>query len=103
MAEGEIIDVDGGITEEGIRIVQEGIQEGIMAEGDTIDTTNQEELSEEGGAIILVQDTRTDEEEDIRTGIKIGINIGTEDGTDETDQTGAEDPSETTPTKGVKK
>ena len=100
MAGGEITDVDGGTTEEGIRIVQEG----IMAEGDTIDTTTREERLEEGGTITVVQEediTRTDEEEAIRTGIKIGILTGTEDGTKETDRTGAEDPSETTPTKGV--
>lgn len=102
MAEGEIIDVDGGITEEGIRITQEG----VMAEGDTIDTTVQEERLEEGGTIIVVQGediTRTDEEEGIRTGIEIGIQIGTKDGIEETDRTRAEDPSETTPTKGVQK
>ena len=100
MAGGEIIDADGGTTEEGTRIVQEG----IMAEGDTIDTIAREERLEEGGTIIVVQEediTRTDEEGDIRTGTKIGTRIGTEDGTEEMDRTGAEDPSETTPTKGV--
>ena len=101
MAEGEIIDVDGGTTEEGIRTVQEG----IMAEEETTDSTVREERLEEGTIIVVREEdiTRTGEEESIETGIKIGTHIKTEDGTEETIQTGAEDPSETTPTKGVKK
>ena len=98
MAEGEIIDVDGGTTEEGIRTSQEG----IMAEEDTIDSTVRGERLEEETIIVDREEdiTRTGEEE---TGIKIGTHIETEDGTEETIQTRAEDPSETTPTKGVKK
>jgi hypothetical protein len=101
MAEEEIIDVDGGEMEEGISTVQRE----IMADKADEETTTiaQKEYSEEGETVTVVRKEEITGTEDIRTETKTGIRIGTDDGIKGTEQTGAEDPTETTPTKGVQK